>query len=511
MGDLPWRVCSLITVSERPTPGTSPRHETGRIVLHAAGGSKWGSSPPTVHTVQLMGQPSSPPAPRRTRRRSQRPAPMSGGNPGASARADEVESPADPLELAPEEEDLGVHPLRHAIELDEARIDADAAKVVRRLVRHGFEAYLVGGCVRDLLLGSLPKDFDVATNARPEDVRTLFRNSRIIGRRFRLVHVLFGGGKVIETATFRRTPSKEENGDDLLIRSDNVFGSANEDAYRRDFTINGLFYDLENGEVLDWVLGMPDIRDRVVRTIGDPVVRFREDPVRILRAVKFSARLDLGIAPDVYDAMVLCRGDLAMAARPRVFEEVLRLMRGGSAHRSIWLCWETGILDVLLPELSTYLSDVEESSSAVWRLLSELDYLTLSRAQPLDDVVLWTALLLEPMREVCESTRDRVGAAHDFLEPVVDRLAVPRRIADAVRRIVAMLPRLESGRPGRFARTALYPLACEVLELTQASARTDATAEPGDEAPESDTQRKATRRRRRRRRKPRGETAGPAS
>src|SRR5205814_347403 len=129
-------------------------------------------------------------------------------------------------------------PKVYSIQLDEARIDADAAKVVRRLVRQGYEAYLVGGCVRDLLLGRRPKDFDVCTSARPDDVRRLFRNSRVIGRRFRLVHVLFGGGKVIETATFRRAPEEQPDSDDLLIRNDNVFGDAYEDAYRRDFTIN---------------------------------------------------------------------------------------------------------------------------------------------------------------------------------------------------------------------------------------------------------------------------------
>src|SRR4051794_8159775 len=211
---------------------------------------------------------------------------------------------APPL-LVPKEDDADVRPTPHAVRhdagFDEDRVDPDAQKVVRRLTRHGFEAYLVGGGVRDLLLDRRPKDFDIATDARPEDVRSLFRNSRIIGRRFRLVHVLFGGGKVIEVATFRRTPTLdvdplEANGSavadvDLLIRSDNAFGEAHEDAVRRDFTINALFYDLERGQILDWVGGMRDIERRVVRTIGDPETRFREDPVRILRAIKFAARL----------------------------------------------------------------------------------------------------------------------------------------------------------------------------------------------------------------------------
>src|SRR6187402_1274707 len=213
----------------------------------------------------------------------------------------------------------GPEPIVYPIDLED-KIDPDAAKVVRRLVRQGYEAYLVGGCVRDLLVGRAPKDFDVATSARPDDVRRLFRNSRIIGRRFRLVHVLFSGGKVIETATFRRAPEQDEGEDDLLIRNDNVFGEAYQDAARRDFTINGLFYDLEHRVVLDWVGGMPDIERRTVHTIGDPSVRFREDPVRILRAIKFCSRLDFGISAEVYDAMVECRAALARAAKPRLFE-----------------------------------------------------------------------------------------------------------------------------------------------------------------------------------------------
>lgn len=388
-----------------------------------------------------------------------------------------------------------IAPRRYPIDLDDGRVDPDAAKVVRRLVRHGYEAYLVGGCVRDLLLGKAPKDFDVATSARPDDIRALFRNSRIIGRRFRLVHVLFGGGKIIETATFRRTPEEDRTDGDLLIRSDNVFGEAHEDAYRRDFTINGLFYDLENKQVLDWVGGMPDIEDRIVRTIGDPMVRFQEDPIRILRAIKFSGRLDLGLTPDGYDAIVQCRDSLAQAARPRLFEEVLRLMRGGAAHRSIWLCWETGVLDVLLPELSTYLSDVEQSNDVVWRLLTEVDRATQSGSQPLDDILLWSALLHDPMREASDLSRDRIAAAFDFLEPVVERLAVPRRIADAVRRIVSMMPRLESGRTGRFSRTALYPLACDLLDLRN-KARDDVSVEEIATASERPPRKRRKRRKR---------------
>jgi poly(A) polymerase len=374
---------------------------------------------------------------------------------------------------------------RHDVALDEELIDPDAAKVVRRLERAGHQAYLVGGCVRDLLLSGKPKDFDIATSARPEDVRTLFRNCRIIGRRFRLAHILFGGGKVIEVATFRRNPveasglaagwvpgpNEEEPGDafdDLLIRSDNVFGEAHEDALRRDFTINALFYDLDRRQVLDWCGGMADIERRVIHTIGDPMVRFREDPIRILRAIKFAARLDLGIAPDVYDCMVACREDLAKAARPRLFEEVLRLLRGGAAHRSMWLLWESGAMAILLPELAAFLDDDEGTAGGAprfWRKMDAIDALTKRRGRPLEDVVLWTALLKEPLDEACVGERDVIRAASEFLEPVIERVAVPRRIADGVRRIVAILPRLASGKPGRFAQTDLMAPALDVLEV----------------------------------------------
>jgi len=433
-----------------------------------------------------------------------------------SSDASRGEEMSDPSDEAPEVEseppvrfgrDGGPEPEQYAVEFEEGRIDPDAAKVVKRLTRAGYEAYLVGGAVRDLLIGRSPKDFDVATSARPDDVRRLFRNSRIIGRRFRLVHVLFGGGKVIETATFRRPPEQESQreNEDLLIRNDNVFGEAHQDAYRRDFTINGLFYDLEHNLVLDWVGGMADIERRAVHTIGTPVVRFQEDPVRILRAIKFAAQLDLGVTPEVYDAMVLCRGALRKAARPRLFEEVLRLLRSGASRRAFWLAWETGVLDVLLPELSTYLADLPEDDNSVWRILQEVDRTTQERKAPLDDTVLWAMLLLEPMREACAGEKDRVEAAYGFLEPIVDRLNVPRRIADAVRRIVALMPRVEAGRTGRFARTQLYPALRDVVEL-RAAALGEREPIEGNELSAAGTSAAAEKpRKRRRRRKPRPE------
>ncbi len=375
----------------------------------------------------------------------------------------EAEPPAEPENI--ENRHAGTGLVRHdAFGLEKA-IDPDAAKVVRRLERAGFQAYLVGGCVRDLLLGSKPKDFDVATSARPEDIRALFRNCRIIGRRFRLAHVLFGQGKVIEVATFRRNPEADDEGGELLIRSDNVFGDAPEDAIRRDFTINALFYDLDRGQVLDWCGGMEDVARRTLATIGEPSVRFREDPVRILRAIKFAARLDLGIQPNVYDAMVAHREDLAKAARPRVFEEILRLMRGAASHRSMWLLWESGGLAVLMPELAAFLDDAESTGSAFWSRLGAVDRLTRERGKPLDDIVLLSALLREPLLEATAGARDVSRASGDFLQGIIDDIAMPRRIADGVQKIHMVIARSKGPKLERALQSPMGKLVQDVIAL----------------------------------------------
>jgi tRNA nucleotidyltransferase/poly(A) polymerase len=235
--------------------------------------------------------------------------------------------------------------------LDRASIDPDADRVVRKLARNGYKAYLVGGCVRDLLVGRVPKDFDVATSATPNEIRATFRNCRIIGRRFRLAHVFFGT-KIIETSTFRANPRDDDDRHDLLIRRDNVFGNETEDALRRDFTINGLFYDVEREQVIDHVGGLRDLEARLVRTIGDPDIRFQEDPVRMLRALKFAARLDFTLEPATYRSLLRWRGEISKCAPPRVLEEIYRLLRGGAARRSFELLVETGTLSVMSPHLA---------------------------------------------------------------------------------------------------------------------------------------------------------------
>ncbi|MFQ5505424.1 MAG: polynucleotide adenylyltransferase PcnB [Planctomycetota bacterium] len=265
----------------------------------------------------------------------------------------------------------------HHTGIDRAALDEDAVKVVTRLRHKGHQAFLVGGCVRDLLLRRTPKDFDVATSARPRQIKSLFRNCRIIGRRFKLAHLYFEN-KILEVSTFRRPPIQplEEDDGDLLITSDNAFGSASEDAVRRDFTINGLFLDPESCEIHDFVCGIPDIGLGRVRTIGDPLTRIKEDPVRILRAIKFASRLGLTVEENTWEAMCEASQDLSRSAAPRVLEEILRLLRSGNALRAFQMLRDCGAMNVLIPELQSFLERVSlEKRTAFWRMLEAMDSL----------------------------------------------------------------------------------------------------------------------------------------
>src|SRR5947209_13946085 len=232
-------------------------------------------------------------------------------------------------------------------------IDKNALKVLYRLHNAGYLACMVGGSVRDLMVGRRPKDFDVGTNAKPNEIRRLFSNSRIIGRRFRLVHVFFHDGGVVEVSTFRRDPEpREQAGEpgDLLITSDNTYGTPRQDAFRRDFTINALAYDVADFSVIDYVGGIADLERRLVRAIGDPDVRFREDPVRMLRACEFAGRLGFGIESRTQEAIQDHRKELEKASPARVTEEVVQLLKCGRAGAAMQWMLELGLLEVLLPE-----------------------------------------------------------------------------------------------------------------------------------------------------------------
>ena len=361
-------------------------------------------------------------------------------------------------------------------------VDPDAVKVVRRLLGAGHEAYLVGGCVRDLYLGRRPKDFDIATSATPEAIRRLFRNSRIIGRRFKLAHVFFGS-KIIETSTFRTAP-KSGDSEDLLITHDNEWGSVEDDARRRDFTINGLFFDVESERIVDFVDGMDDLDARLIRTIGSPALRFREDPVRMIRAVKFAARLDFDFDPATWDALLDVAPDIVKCSNARLLEEIYKLLRGGAARRSFELLLRTGLMQ---PVLGPYLelfdvdapsllaaaeqhepaggSDDDEPSDEppwspaqlLWRYLAALDEYTLATRQVASNGVLLAVLFAPLLRtEMAEGSRQSLDRRIEALmSPVGTELGISRRDRELGRQILMAHRRMVDPAPRRRRRASL--------------------------------------------------------
>ena len=300
-------------------------------------------------------------------------------------------------------------------------IDEDALKVLYRLKNHGYVAYLVGGGVRDLLLERRPKDFDIGTSAHPQQVKKLFRNCFIVGRRFRLCHVRFGR-KVVEVSTFRKQAPAEEG--DSLIRRDNTFGSPEEDAFRRDFTVNAIFYDIATFSVIDWVAGIRDLERRVIRTIGDPAVRLREDPVRMLRAAALAARLDFTIDPASVEAIRALRGDIVRSSPARVLEEFYKILRQGAAGTTFRLLHELGLLAYLFPAAD---KAIVEGNPAFLGSLARIDeYRARGRAAPeaLTNPVLMGTLLVPlgiPLRRLPVAPRRGARPADPAeVEPALD-------------------------------------------------------------------------------------------
>ena len=368
-------------------------------------------------------------------------------------------------------------------------IDPDALKVLYRLHEAGYVAYLVGGSVRDLLLNRRPKDFDIGTSAHPQQVKKLFRNCWIIGRRFRLAHVKFGP-KTIEVATFRRqvdpselppeglsadetldaaadvpadpdAPREEQirsegthltkvRAHDRLIHRDNTFGTPEEDAFRRDFTINALFYDIASYSIIDYVGGLDDLNGRMIRSIGDPDVRFLEDPVRMLRAVVFAARLDFRLDEPIVDAIEVHRHEIGRAAPARLMEEYFKILRSGSAEKTLRLLKDSKLLRAITPEL-------EQAPAALWESLSRLDEYRRrfdSAPDTLTNAIL-AGTLLAPLGLAAPARR----FSADPLERRVDlgMLPVPRRDVERLHQILVLQPRLmDTAAPFRVQRSLLH-------------------------------------------------------
>ncbi len=276
-------------------------------------------------------------------------------------------------------------------------IAPEALKVLYRLHRLGFRAYLVGGGVRDLFLQRRPKDFDIATDARPNRMRKIFRNCRVIGRRFRLVHVVFPGNITVEVSTFRCRPEFAEREESGLILSDNSFGTPEDDARRRDLTINGLFYDIATFSILDYVGGVQDLRDGIVRTIAPPDDSFREDPARMIRVLRQAARLGFAIDRQTYEAVLRNRELICRVNESRLAEEVFRDLRGGAAEPFMGLMLETGLMTCLFPELAAQLA--ADPAHPLWPRLRALDALVCQGREFSNAVlmtVLWHTLIVPP-------------------------------------------------------------------------------------------------------------------
>jgi poly(A) polymerase len=346
--------------------------------------------------------------------------------------------------------------------ISRAKIDPNALKVLTRLRQFNYVAYLVGGSVRDLLLDRRPKDFDIGTSAHPQEVKRMFRNCWIIGRRFRLAHVKFGT-KTIEVATFRRLLSEQEIAEheaaaaeaaeearaaepgrrdrDRALPRDNTFGTPEQDAFRRDFTVNALFYDIATFSIIDYTGGIEDLKARVIRSIGDPNVRFGEDPVRMLRAIVLAARLDFTVDPLVVDAIRRHAPLIAKAAPARLLEEFYKILRSGASERAFHELAEVGLLEHLAPEI------VRDRGQALWPYTRALDAYRHGFADSPDTltnpVLLGTLLAPQGFTAGRRPRRFEDGTEPEREPPaMLGKMQLPRRDVERLRQILGLQRRL---------------------------------------------------------------------
>lgn len=333
------------------------------------------------------------------------------------------------------------------LSVNREKIDRDAIRTVRQLHRFGHTAYIVGGSVRDLILGRTPKDFDIVTSARPAQVRLLFRNCRLIGRRFRLAHIHFLNGKVLELATFRAQPDLGDQDDGLLLK-DNTFGTPRLDALRRDFTVNSLFYDIATSSVVDYVGGLADIQAGLIRTIGQPDLRFQEDPVRMIRAIRFSARLGFDIEKATRKSIEKQGELISRSPIPRVTEEWARLLEEGASSKAIGLLYDLGLLDhldkVQARLVAQQLRANEEGDPLLFALLAEVDHIReegLKLSRPLLYAV-WLLPLLLLELDFVESERDPAAILRQSFQSIFAHLNISRRESEETEEILLLFRRL---------------------------------------------------------------------
>lgn len=326
------------------------------------------------------------------------------------------------------------------------QISQPALKVLYRLKDAGYEAYLVGGGVRDLLLGREPKDFDVATNAKPEEVKQLFRNALLIGRRFKLVHVRFYQD-IVEVATFRRdgdatTATTKPSG---LLVNDNLYGTIDDDVWRRDFTVNALYYNIADFSVIDYTNGMADLNAGLIKVIGDPNVRYREDPVRMLRAIRFAAKLGFRLDEPTAEPFPALKPLLFHVSSARLFDESMKLLLGGFAEETFAHLHQHDFIDVLLPSLAPLLNDLElhqELHLFLKNLLCNTDT-RIREDKPVTPTFLFAGLLWYPldlvMRRLQQEGLKTLASFHEACDEIfkeqVKALAIPRRCTTGMKEI----------------------------------------------------------------------------
>ncbi len=349
--------------------------------------------------------------------------------------------------------------------MSRANISRNALKVLNRLHRAGYQSFLVGGAVRDLLLGREPKDFDIATDAAPEQVAELFRNSRLIGRRFRLAHVHFGR-EIIEVATFRGSGDDVETDDAGRILRDNIYGSIEEDVWRRDFTVNSLYYNIGDFSIWDYTGGFDDVEHGLLRLIGDPEARYREDPVRMLRVVRFASSLGFRIEDRSEQPLAELAPIINDVPPARLFEEALKLFLKGAAQPAFEQLGRHGLLRHLFPETVACMEmpNADSFRHLLDAALSNTDK-RVAEGKPVTPVFLFAVLLWGPVTQrVAAIANERHGAVfwlHRATDEIVERqqhsIAIPRRLAAPMREIICLQPRFAHRGPARVRRLLDHP------------------------------------------------------
>jgi len=365
------------------------------------------------------------------------------------------------------------HPIR------KNEIDDDARKIVYRLQRAGFKAYVVGGGVRDLVLGKQPKDFDISTDATPREIKSLFRNCRIIGRRFKLAHLYFAHGKNIEVSTFRDTVEAPEQPEGEAstapVTSDNIYGTEVTDAFRRDLTINGLFLDVSTMEILDYVGGMQDLKEGIVRVIGEPATRFQEDPVRMLRVVRHSARNGFRINAGCWDAILANSNLITQSSQVRVFDELKKDFTSGCLLTILHLLGETGILEYILPELLENNGRLLSAESDFSQCLERIDDFVIEDEAPSTTVILTIiAMFIAGDSIWLADLAERLPEAPDLSERLAScftRLVVPKKEREKIQLLLGLWSRVraippKALKPNSYRRLSLLQDLISLLEIT---------------------------------------------